>query len=93
MLIIIYEWLDLQGLYAKAILVEEQKWYYLTYCLWDKGDHIFVNGFSPKVNVIARLGFELAYLEAIVKHFSFYTRGTPPPSELQVTILAQILCT
>ena len=33
--------------------------------------------FSPKVNVIARLEFELAYFMAAVHHFSYYVTVTP----------------
>ena len=32
--------------------------------------------FSPKVNVISRLEFELAYFGAAVQHVSLYARGT-----------------
>ena len=45
---------------AKAILLEEQKWYYLTHGWEDKGIHTFLKGICPKVNVIAQLEFELA---------------------------------
>ena len=34
--------------------------------------HTFPKGISPKVNVIAWLEFELAYFEAVVKHFNNY---------------------
>ena len=43
-----------------AILLEEQ-WYYITHSLEDKGVHTFPKGICPKVNVIARLEYELAY--------------------------------
>ena len=46
---------------AKVIIVEEQ-WYYLSQCSKDKGVHTFPKGISPKVNVIAWQGFELAKL-------------------------------
>ena len=47
----------LQGLSnAKAILVEEQTLYY--WC--DKGVHTFPTGMNSKVNIMARLEFELA---------------------------------
>ena len=46
---------------AKAILLEEQKWYYLTRSWEDKGVHTFLTAICPKVNVIARLEYELAY--------------------------------
>ena len=45
---------------AKAILLEEQLWYYLTHSWEDKGVHTFPKGICPKVNVIARLEYELA---------------------------------
>ena len=32
----------------------------------------FPRGISPKVNVIARLEFELAYFKAADKHFNYY---------------------
>ena len=35
---------------AKAILLEEQEWYYLTHSWWDKGVHTFPKGICPKVN-------------------------------------------
>ena len=37
---------------AKAILLEEQLWYYLTHSWEDKGVHTFPKGICPKVNVI-----------------------------------------
>ena len=54
---------------AKAILLEEQLWYYLTHCLEDKGVHTFPKGICPKVNVIARLEFELAYYDSAVHSY------------------------
>ena len=55
-----------QGLFnAKAIHVEQQ-WYYLT--------RSFPKGISLKVNIIARLEFELAFFEAAVPHFSHNTQ-------------------
>ena len=47
---------------AKAILLEEQKWYYLTHSWEDNRVHTFPKGICPKVNVIARLEYELALL-------------------------------
>ena len=44
----------------------------------DKWVYIFPKGISPKVNVKAQLEFELAYLKAIIKHFSHYTTCTLP---------------
>ena len=63
---------------AKAILLEEQLWYYLTHSWEDKGAHTFPRGICPKVNVIARLGYELAYYDSAVHRFKHYTTRTPP---------------
>ena len=52
--------------YAKAILLEEQQWYYLTHSWEDKLVHTFPKGICPKVNVIARLEYELAYYDSAV---------------------------
>ena len=62
---------------AKAILLEEQYWYYLTHSWEDKGVHTFPNGICPKVNVIARLEYELAYYDSAVHRFNHYTTWTP----------------
>ena len=61
---------------SKAILIEEQQWFYLTHSWGEKGVpmvlvHTFPKGISPKVNAIARLKFELAYNESVVQHFSY----------------------
>ena len=56
------------------ILLEEQLWYYLTH----KGVHTFPKGICPKVNVIARLEYELAYYDSAVNRFNHYTTRTPP---------------
>ena len=54
--------INLCGLFnAKVIHVEEQYWFYLTSCLGNKRVHSFYNRISLKVNVIARLKFELTY--------------------------------
>ena len=63
--------------YAKAILLEEQLWYYLTYSWEDKGVHMFPKGICPKVNAIARLEYELAYYDSAVHRFNHYTTRTP----------------
>ena len=42
----------------------------------DKRLHFFPKSISPKVNVIARLGFELVCFEAVVRHVSNYAPGT-----------------
>ena len=57
---------------AKAILLEEQLWYYLTHSWEDKGVHTFPNGICPKVNVIVRLEYELAYYDSAVHHFNHF---------------------
>ena len=56
-----------------AILLEEQYWYYLTHSWEDKGVHTFPKGICPKVNVIARLEYELAYYDSAVHRFNHYT--------------------
>ena len=63
---------------AKAILREEQQWYYLTHSWEDKGVHTFPKGICPKVNVIVRLEYELAYYHSAVHRFNHYTMWTPP---------------
>ena len=67
---------------AKAILLEEQKWYYLTQSWEDKGVHTFPKGICPKVNVIARLEYELAYYDSAVHRFNHYTTRTHPEDEI-----------
>ena len=62
---------------AKAILLEEQYWYYLTHSWEDKGVNTFPKGICPKVNVIARLEHELAYYDSAVHRFNHYTTKTP----------------
>ena len=62
---------------AKAILLEEQLWYYLTHSWEDKGVHTFPKGICPKVNVIARLEYELAYYDSAVHRFNHCTTRTP----------------
>ena len=52
--------------------------YYLNYNLDDKGVHTFPKGICPKVNVIARLEYELAYYDSAVHRFNHYTTRTPP---------------
>ena len=58
---------------AKAILLEEQKWYYLTHSWEDKGVRTFPKGICPKVNVIART----TILQSIA--LTITPRGPPPP--------------
>ena len=71
--------INLHGLFnTKAILVEEQQWYYLTHSRGggDKRIHTFSKGIRLKVNVIAILEFELSYFKVTVQHFSHYATGT-----------------
>ena len=49
----------------------------MTHCWKDKGVHTFPKGIYPKVNVIARLEFELAYYDSAVHCFNHYTTKTP----------------
>ena len=63
---------------AKAILQEEQYWNNLTHSWEDKGVHTFSKGICPKVNVIARLEFELVYFDFAVHRFNHSTTTTPP---------------
>ena len=63
---------------AKAILLEEQSWYYLTHSWEDKGVHTFPKGICSKVNVIARLEFELAYYDSAVRRFNQYSMRITP---------------
>ena len=43
----------------------------------DKGVHNFPKGICPKVNVMARLEYELAYYDSAVHRFNHYTTKTP----------------
>ena len=61
---------------VKAILLEQQWWYYLIHSWEDKGVHIFPNSICPKVNVIKQLEFELAYYDFAVHRFNHYTTWT-----------------
>ena len=58
------------------MLLEEQSWYYLTHSWEDKVLRTFPKGISPKVNVIARLGFELAYYDSAGQYFNHYITRT-----------------
>ena len=88
-LVVLFYWFGLVSLFngisnlfrlfnAKAILPEEQLWYYLTHSWEDKGVHTFPKGIFPKVNVIAWLEYELAYYDSAVQRFNHYTTRTPP---------------
>ena len=58
--------------------VEEQLWFYLTHSQEDKGFYTFPKSICPKVNVIARLEYELTYYDSAVHRFNHYTTRTPP---------------
>ena len=77
---------------AKAILLEEHQWYYLTHRWEDKGVHIFPKGICPKVNVIAQLEYELAYYDSAVHHFNHYPTRTPPCSNKLVKVSKVGVC-
>ena len=62
---------------AKAILLEEQSWWYLTNTRLNKGVNAFPQGICPKVNVRVRLEFELAYDDSAVDRYNHYTTRTP----------------
>ena len=64
-------------LMPKPLLREEQQWYYLTHSWEDKGVHTFPKGICPKVNVVARLEYELAYYDSAVHRFNHYPTRTP----------------
>ena len=75
--------MDLGRLFnAKAIILEEQSWYYLTHSWEDKGVHTFPKGICPKVNVIARLEYEVANYDSAVQRFYHYTTRTLPEKEI-----------
>ena len=62
-----------------VILYQSQpcrKYYFIS--RWkDKEVNNFAKGINPKVNVIVRLEFELAYYDVTVQHISQYAMGTP----------------
>ena len=60
---------------TEGIIVEEQQWYNLIDSCGDKRVHTIPKGISPKVNALAWLEFELAYLTAIIWHFNHYATG------------------
>ena len=61
-------------LMPKAILLEEHLWYYLTRSWEGKVVKTFHKSICPKVNLIARLEFELAYYESVVHRFNHYSQ-------------------
>ena len=76
----------------KAILQEEQYWCYLTHSWEDKRVHTFPKGICPKVNVIARLEYELAYYDSVVHRFNNYTTRTPPTNTWNIlTVCKQMI--
>ena len=68
--------------YAKAILLEEQRSYNLTHYWEDKGVHTFPKSICLKVNVIARVDFELAYYDSAVHRVNHYNTKAPAKTEL-----------
>ena len=58
---------------CKLFNAREQLCYNLTHSWEDKGIHIFPKGICPKVKLIARLEFELAYYDSAVHRFNHYT--------------------
>ena len=58
---------------AKTIPGEEQQLCYITQ-IEVKGVHSLPKGISPKVNVISRIEFELAYSDVTVQHVSHSTK-------------------
>ena len=64
-------------LMPKSILLEEQQWCYLNDSMKDNEVHAFPKGICPKVNVIARVGFEHAYYDSAVQRFNHYATRTP----------------
>ena len=68
---------------AKAILLVEQQWCYLTHSWEDKGVHTFSKDICPKVIIILRLDFKPAYYDSRVQHFNHYITRTPPRYSLR----------
>ena len=56
-------------------LIPKPSLYYLTHCWKDKGVYTFLTGNSLKVNVIALLGFALAYLDSAIQYFNHDAMG------------------
>ena len=67
-LVFCFKWhVNLCGLFcAKAIIVEEQWRWYLTNSWEDNWFHTFPKGIWPKMRIIARLEYELAYYDVAV---------------------------
>ena len=60
-----------QGWRTQSVLLLTHSW------RENKGVHTFPKGICPKVNVIARLEYELAYYDSAVHRFNHYTTRTP----------------
>ena len=58
----------------------------------DMGVHTFPKGICRKVNVIARLEYELAYYDSAVQRFNHNTTRTPPQRNCLDAHLGQIVC-
>ena len=63
--------------FVGCLMPKEQLCYYLTHSWVDKGVHTFLQGICQKVNVIARLEYELASYDSAVHRFNHYTTRTP----------------
>ena len=66
---------------AKAILLQEQQWYYLTHSWEDMEVHGIPKGICPKVNVIARLEYDLTTIPqsiALRRPQTVHIYPTPP---------------
>ena len=73
-LVVIYETLCFDGTQGR-MNVKEQYWYYFTHNSVTNVVHAFWMVINPKVNVIAQLGFELAYYDVADQHVRYcYTR-------------------
>ena len=68
----------LGNLMPKSILLEEQLGYDLTHNWDDKEVYNFPKGICQKVNVFARLEFELVYYDSVTQHFNHYAKKTFP---------------
>ena len=76
-----YVWLGLFSLFngiSTFVAYLIPKRYYLTHSWEDEGVHTSPKGICPKVNVIERLEYELAYYDSAVHCFNHYTTRTPP---------------
>ena len=57
-----------------------------------KGSNTFRKSISPKVNVIAQLKYELAYIKVAVQRFSHYVEDIVPISICSVGLGCRIHC-